>query len=90
METSLDESDAYYDALERWMALPFHLAAGEPFPLDELRESSENALHRLQASLTVQHRARDESTVAERRATHLIVHLILHKAQFGTYPDELG
>jgi hypothetical protein len=90
METSLGESDAYYDALERWNALPYHLAAKEPFPLDQLRESSDNPLYRLQAQLTAQTRARVERTIAERRATHLIVHLTLHKARLGSYPDQLG
>jgi hypothetical protein len=90
METSLSESDTYYDALERWNTLPYHLAAEEPFPLDQLRESSDNPLHRLQAQLTLETRARVERTIAERRATHLIVHLMLHKARLGSYPDELG
>jgi hypothetical protein len=90
MPSSLEEGDAYYDALERWNALPFHLAAVEPFPLDRLRESSTNPLHRLQASLTVQTRERVENAFAHRRATHLTVHLMLYKARFGTYPDELG
>ncbi len=90
MPTSLSESDAYYDALEHWNALPFHVAVGRPFPLDQLRESSDNPLHRLQASVTAETRARVERTFAERRATHLIVHLTIYKARFGAYPERLG
>ncbi len=89
MKASLGESDAYYDALERWNDLPFHLAAGEPFPRDRLLESSNNPLHRLQAVLTVEIRARVERTFAQRRAIHLNIHLQLHKVRFGTYPDQL-
>jgi len=90
METSLRESDAYYDRLERWNALPYHLAAREPFPLDRLRESSANPLVQLQGQLTMEVRTRVERAIAQRRATHLIVHLLLHKERLGSYPDRLG
>lgn len=90
LEASLRESDAYHDALERWNGLPFHQAAAEPLPLDRLLKSSRNPLHRLQGQLTVQARARVERTIAQRRATHLVVQLRLHKARFGAYPDRLG
>jgi len=42
--------NAYYDELERWNDLPYHLAVLEPFPLDKLLKNSDNPLHRLQGA----------------------------------------
>ncbi len=89
MDASLREGDAYYDALGRWCAKPYHIVARETFPLDQLLATSDNPLRHLQPQLSVQSRTRIERTIGLRRATHLIVHLLLHRARTGSFPAKL-
>ena len=87
---TLREINAYFDALDEWSAMPHHLAAGRADHIERMSSESDNPF--IKAFLPSLTRARIlyERIIAERRATHLIVRLIVYCGKTGRFPRKLG
>jgi hypothetical protein len=85
----LDQTNAYFDAVDAWLEVPYYQAAQASDQLEALIDQSRNPLaKKLWASVT-ELRLRDVKLAAERRATHLVVYLIRQRRKTGAYPDSL-
>lgn len=96
-EATLREVDAYYDLVDQWATVPFHTtmsAEGKPTgrlaDLESLAKKTKNPLCKVVFASPRRSREIHEQITAARNATHLIVHLILHRAEHGAFPKSLG
>lgn len=81
--------NSYYDALDKWVATPYHLAAAEADQLDQRAKTCENPLLRKLLSSLPRVRTLEERSVANRRAMHLIACILAQHGKAGAYPASL-
>jgi len=75
--------------VDAWNEVPYRKAAASSAHLAELIAQSDNPLAEKLWPEVTDLRLRDVKAVAERRATHLVVHLIGQHRKTGAYPDSL-
>jgi hypothetical protein len=88
-DQTLGEFDAYYDAYAAWIRSPYHEVANKTDQFERIKEKSRNNLFLAMTSALTRPRIMLERITAERRATHLICHLLTHRARAGAYPESL-
>jgi hypothetical protein len=88
-EETLKEVNAYYDHLDRWLAMPYPQAAKQIDELAQVRHASENPIIRKFVPELTKPRLIDERRVAFRRGTHLISCILAHRARAGVLPASL-
>jgi hypothetical protein len=88
-DQTLAEFDAYYDAYVAWIRSPYHEVANKTDQFKRMKEKSRNNLFLTLTPDLTRPRVLAEQIAAERRATHLICHLLTHRAKVGAYPDSL-
>lgn len=90
-DATLREMDAFYDELDRWLAKPYPVAAGEADRFETMTNQSANPLVRMfVCSSLPRARAIDEHATAVQRATHLVAYILIHHGNTGSYPASLG
>ena len=88
-DTTLAEFNACYDAMERWCRSPYHRVAAKTEQFRQMGEQSRNPLVKSLLPSLTRARVLHEKIVTERRATHLIMHLLVHQGKTGRFPEAL-
>lgn len=91
-DAAAKEVNDFFDDIERWSDMPYYQVTTETHRLEQLTKETTSPLI---AGLDMFLRARvvGERSSADRRATHLILHLFVHRGRTGAFPatlDELG
>lgn len=89
-DATLKEIEANHDALRKWAAKPFHLAARETARLNRSIVDSKTLVARILTPTLTRSRELNERVVAERRATWLILQVFAHQAATRSFPKTLG
>lgn len=89
-DETLREIDTYFEALERWSDTPYHLAAERADRLDRMVAESENPFIRTFLASLTRPRTLHEKLTADRRATHLITHLLAYRAEHDRFPRKFS
>lgn len=88
-DQTLNDIEAYFDALKEWSTVPYYKGAKDADQIDQMIAGSQNPfMTEFLPSLT-RARNKTERLAAQRRATHLIVHLFAHRAKTGKFPKKL-
>lgn len=93
---TIDEVNAYFDAVVDWAAKPYHLVAArrngggnEADALGRMSKRSRNPLMRILLGPLTRARELNERITATRRATSLVVHIFNHHQQHKKFPNAL-
>lgn len=86
---TLSQFNAYFDAVDEWMRLPYHQAAGRADDLGQIVKESKNALVEAFVSSLTDVRVMCERAAAYRRGTHLVFHVLVHQISTGDFPASL-
>ncbi|MBI4578344.1 MAG: hypothetical protein HY718_01485 [Planctomycetes bacterium] len=85
----LDFTNLYFDAIDEWVAKPYHLAAAETDHLDRMPKTNPNPLVQVLIGSLLRSRTLDERATASRRATRLVAHILVYHGRTSTYPTSL-
>ena len=88
-DDTLRELNSIFDATDEWLDAPYHTAKPKADQLDQRVRDTENPLLEIFIPSQTGVREHDERCRAQRRATHLIVHLFAYHAETGKFPDSL-
>lgn len=93
---TIDEVNAYFDAVVDWARKPYHLVGTrrdrrrkEPDPLSQLIIRSKNPLVKILIPSLTRARELNERISATRRATLLVVHIFNHRQRHQKFPHKL-
>lgn len=89
LDRTLQEVNAYFDAVDQWNATGYPEAAGQADHFAAFCAGSENPLLREFLPSLTKARCFDERRLALRRGTHLIVRIFAYRAERGRLPDSL-
>jgi hypothetical protein len=85
-ESTREEVNEYFDAVDRWCARPWPWASRQAVDLNKRVVDSDNPLCRALLPLLQQARIVALRATADRRATHLIFHLFAQHGRNGSFP----
>lgn len=88
-KATLREVGVQFDALDAWLKTPYHIAADKRDALKRKVNESFSPWVRIFPRTLIRMRELDQRGRAERRATHLIVHLFVRHSKTGHFPDSL-
>ena len=87
-EETIQEINAFFDSAIEWSEASVR-EAGRAAEIERIPQETKNAVARSLMPSLVRMGALHDRSVANRRATHLIVHLFTHHAKTGSFPSSL-